>query len=37
MIHHGAARPAFRQEDFAGWDGKAVLLKDGGVLVPKNP
>jgi len=37
VIHGGAARPAFQQEDFAGWDGTAVLLKDGGVLVPKKP
>jgi hypothetical protein len=37
VIHHGSARPSFHQEDFAGWDGKQVLLKDGGVLAPKNP
>ena len=37
VIHGGAARPSWHQEDFAGWDGKAVLLKDGGVLVPKRP
>jgi hypothetical protein len=37
VIHQGGARPSFQQEDFAGWDGKAVHLKDGGVLVPKQP
>jgi hypothetical protein len=37
VIHHGSARPAFHQEDFAGWDGRAVLLADGGVLEPKKP
>ncbi len=37
VIHHGAARPSFVQEDFAGWDGTAVHLTDGGVLVPKKP
>ena len=37
VIRHGSARPSFHQEDFAGWDVKAVLLKDGGVLAPKNP
>ena len=37
VIHHGAARPSFVQEDFAGWDGRAVHLTDGGVLEPKKP
>ncbi|HLO68881.1 MAG TPA: hypothetical protein VK188_17790 [Holophaga sp.] len=35
VIHRGIARPSFKQEDFAGWDGKAVLLTGGGVLEPK--
>ena len=37
VIHGGIARPSFSQDDFTTWDGKAVHLKDGGVLVPKNP
>lgn len=37
VIHRGIGRSAFQQEDFAGWDGKAVHLTDGGVLEPKNP
>jgi hypothetical protein len=37
VIHQGSARPAFHQEDFAGWDGRAVRLAGGGVLEPKNP
>jgi hypothetical protein len=35
VIRRGQARPAFHQEDFAGWDGRAVHLTDGGVLEPK--
>ena len=37
VIHHGGARAAFHQEDFASWDGQAVHLSDGGTLVPKKP
>ena len=37
VIHQGVARSFFTQDDFDTWDGKAVHLKDGGVLVPKNP
>lgn len=37
VIRRGAARPSFHQEDFAGWDGRAVHLTGGGVLEPKNP
>jgi hypothetical protein len=37
VIHHGSARPSWHQEDFSGWDGKAIHLKDGGVLTQKNP
>jgi len=36
VIRAGKARPSFQQEDFEGWDGRAVHLKDGGVLVPKS-
>ncbi|BDU76777.1 hypothetical protein [Mesoterricola sediminis] len=35
VIHQGTARPSFKQEDFAGWDGHAVRLTGGGVLEPK--
>jgi hypothetical protein len=36
VIHGGAARPSFHQEDFARWDGRTVHLTGGGVLEPKN-
>ena len=35
VIHGSAARPSFHQEDFAGWNGRAVLLTGGGVLEPR--
>jgi hypothetical protein len=35
VIRRGVGRPSFHQEDFAGWDGRAVLLTGGGVLEPK--
>ena len=31
----GFARAEFVKEDFAGWDGRNILLADGGRLVPK--
>lgn len=36
VLHYGMGRSAFQQEDFAGWDGRAVHLTGGGLLEPKN-
>lgn len=37
VIRGASARPSFHQEDFAGWDGRAVHLAGGGILEPKKP